>query len=214
MTEFNKAKEALAKCKKLFSDNVDAIWAEGSARGDKIVYYTLSTAAADACKVAKLKGFAGANAITVYPVKIDTGDPKATTSKNINMATIETKEAIDYKHKGTDEVEFVAKDGIGAQLDAMQKAMDDYEAKANADPDKGNWWKDWGATTAGAIGGAAVGLGAGLLTDSITKRSRELKELQAQDDAVKAWFDNVGSKIQCTVGGKVIGAYGDLIELK
>jgi hypothetical protein len=72
----------------------------------------------------------------------------------------------------------------------------------------------WGTIIGGTVGAAALGIGGGLMAKSIADKSHELKKRAAEDAAVAAWFNTVGSKIKCVVGGKVVGSYGDMIELK
>jgi hypothetical protein len=101
---------------------------------------------------------------------------------------------------------------VASRLDSVEgeirkienaKPTDAANSKAKA---RGTW-----------IGAAAGGLGGGLLAGGITQsainEANRMRELKAGDAAVKAWFDNVGSKIQCTVGGRVVGSYGDIITL-
>jgi hypothetical protein len=73
--------------------------------------------------------------------------------------------------------------------------------------DGGKWIGMFGGA---GLGSAIVGLSAQAIADEVHRQNM----LKAGDERVKAWFDTVGSKIQCTVGGKVVGSYGDIIELK
>jgi hypothetical protein len=68
-----------------------------------------------------------------------------------------------------------------------------------------------GLGTAGALlGGGLAGAGVGVAMQNARKQWL----LDKQNEAVAEWFNEVGSKIQCVVGGKPAGSYGDLIELK
>ncbi|MDR3208782.1 MAG: hypothetical protein LBT45_02945 [Rickettsiales bacterium] len=102
--------------------------------------------------------------------------------------------------------------GVKGLLDAAEEALRKYE-KPDAEKDKAKTKAI--ATGIGAgVGGLALGLGAGFMTKSIADRSFEVEKLKAGDAAVAAWFNIVGSKIKCKVGGKTVGSYGDVVELK
>jgi len=101
-------------------------------------------------------------------------------------------------------------DGVLNKLSAAEQALNKTKDPAAKEAQtKGI------ATGVGAgVGALALGLGAGFMTQSIVDKNHELEKLKKSDEAVKKWFDNVGSKIQCSVGGKVLGSYGETIELK
>lgn len=106
--------------------------------------------------------------------------------------------------------------GGSGLLDKIAKARQDL-LKAQSDAVTGvesKAGRNWG-TAIGAIGGAALGGAAtGLLAHNVARIEREVRQKRAKDAAVAEWFENVGSKIQCAIGGKPVGYYGDVIEIK
>ena len=60
------------------------------------------------------------------------------------------------------------------------------------------------AGTVGAVGG-------GILAYKIAQNALEVKDENAENEAVKAWMEDVGSHIKCYLGGEELGEYGDPI---
>ena len=75
--------------------------------------------------------------------------------------------------------------------------------------DANNWWKNNGGATIGgivsAVGGAALGYH---ITDAIQTAQLD----QEQQKAIEEFMNNIGSKIQCYVGAKPVGSYGQAVE--
>jgi hypothetical protein len=71
-----------------------------------------------------------------------------------------------------------------------------------------------GRTALGAAGGALIG-GAvlGIGTQAVVDSAFRVQQQKNGDAKMRAWFESVGSKIQCIIGGEVVGSYGDLIRL-
>jgi hypothetical protein len=102
--------------------------------------------------------------------------------------------------------------------DDARSALDEAEAKLKKikdtkEGDVGGFLAD--NSSALTVGGGLLGAyTAGSIAMDLIERNNEINAAKAGDSAVAEWFNNVGSKIQCTVGGKVVGSYGDPIELK
>jgi hypothetical protein len=72
-----------------------------------------------------------------------------------------------------------------------------------------------GRTIAGAaIGAAVTGTVAGFATQMVADSAFRIQQQKNADAKMQAWFESVGSKIQCIVGGNIVGSYGDLIRLE
>lgn len=61
------------------------------------------------------------------------------------------------------------------------------------------------------IAGAAGALGGGILAYKIVQSAQEIKYEKAENEAVKAWMDEVGSHIKCYIGTDELGEFGDPI---
>lgn len=62
--------------------------------------------------------------------------------------------------------------------------------------------------------GAAIGaVSAGALGFGIAYTAVKAKEDAKKDKAVKEWYEQIGEKIQCYVGGKYLGSYDDVITM-
>lgn len=73
--------------------------------------------------------------------------------------------------------------------------------------------KDDKGSKIGAGVGAAVGaIGGGILAWQIVDSIQDAELDSAQRAAIQEFMDNVGSKIQCVIGGEVIGTYGETIQ--
>ena len=69
--------------------------------------------------------------------------------------------------------------------------------------------------TVGALAGAGLGAwGANAAATSYARNANERLLAEKQDAAVAEWFNNVGSRIHCTMNGRRVGSYGDLIEIR
>ena len=95
---------------------------------------------------------------------------------------------------------------LDSAVDALKNACDTIAESDNNDAK--------GLSKGAAVGiGAAVGAVAGgvlgyTITDSIQKAALD----QAEQAAIKEFMENVGSKIQCYIGGDEVGSYGDVIS--
>jgi hypothetical protein len=106
-------------------------------------------------------------------------------------------------------------DSVLEDIQAQKNSLDTLINNSLRTGTDGTNWSDISATAGGAILGAGiVGFGASKITQSVTERNFELSALKSGDAAVTAWVENALSSIQCTVGGKVVGSYGDTITLK
>ena len=64
------------------------------------------------------------------------------------------------------------------------------------------------------IAGGVGALGGGILAYKIAQSAQEIKYENAANEAVKEWMEDVGSHIQCYVGGEELGEYGDPIVIE
>ena len=88
---------------------------------------------------------------------------------------------------------------------AMLMLRDECKRLADNKDDKGS--------KIGAGVGAAVGaIGGGILAWQIVDSIQDAELDSAQRAAIQEFMDNVGSKIQCVIGGEVIGTYGETIQ--
>ncbi|MBR4507421.1 MAG: hypothetical protein IKP24_02710 [Alphaproteobacteria bacterium] len=63
-------------------------------------------------------------------------------------------------------------------------------------------------------GAAVVGGGlTSLLAHDIVSTAQKAKYENAENEAIKEWMENIGSKIHCYVGGEPVGDYGDIISV-
>ncbi|MDR1826405.1 MAG: hypothetical protein LBQ49_01805 [Rickettsiales bacterium] len=103
-------------------------------------------------------------------------------------------------------------DAAEAKVGAAKRALSGVKGKGAIGQEK--YADDNGmAIGLGITGLIAGGLAGGLATQAIANDVYRMKAKREADEAVKAWFDNVGSKINCSVGSKPMGQYGDLLQL-
>lgn len=76
------------------------------------------------------------------------------------------------------------------------------------DDDEGKLSKGAAAGIGAAVGAVAGGVLGYTITDSIQKAALD----QAEQAAIKEFMENVGSKIQCYIGGDEVGSYGEVIS--
>lgn len=62
------------------------------------------------------------------------------------------------------------------------------------------------------VAGAVGAIGGGVLTYKIVQNILEVKYENAENAAIKEWMDDVGSHIQCYLGGDELGSYGDVVS--
>jgi len=65
---------------------------------------------------------------------------------------------------------------------------------------------------ANLVAGALGAVGGGVLTYKIVENILDVKYENAENKAIKEWKDEVGSHIQCYLGGEELGSYGDVIS--
>ncbi|MBR4891915.1 MAG: PE/PPE C-terminal domain-containing protein [Alphaproteobacteria bacterium] len=73
------------------------------------------------------------------------------------------------------------------------------------------WWKQHGGQLVGGVVGAGVGAG---LAYAITESVQNAELDKAEQEAIKEFMENVGSKIHCYIGADPAGIYGDVIETR
>ena len=64
-----------------------------------------------------------------------------------------------------------------------------------------------------AIAGVAGAGVSALLAHGIVSTAQKAKYENAENEEVKEWMDNIGSKIHCYVGGEPVGSYGDIVSV-
>jgi len=64
-----------------------------------------------------------------------------------------------------------------------------------------------------AVAGAAGALVTGFAANRIVANVQEAKYENAENEAVKQWMDEIGTKIHCYVGGELTGSYGDIVTI-
>jgi uncharacterized protein YcfJ len=161
------------------------------------------------CRFGGVAHLDGANTtISIFKVKeesVSLDNGKSLTSSCGNNCPTDT-------NYGNSEVRFdSSNNGAKAKLEKARAAIEKYQP---GDEDEKSNAAGIGTAIGAGVGGLALGIGAGVMANSIADRSFEIQKLKAGDEAVAAWFNTVGSKIQCKVGGKAVGSYGDMIELK
>lgn len=62
------------------------------------------------------------------------------------------------------------------------------------------------------VSGAVGALAVGALANSAINSFQKVKYETAENEAIKDWMDNVGSKIKCYLGGEELGSYGEIIS--
>jgi len=113
--------------------------------------------------------------------------------------TAAAKPSVDYQK--------TANDQLASVTSACSRVMN---AKEVSNPNATGGAEKMGMGIGALLGGAAGGFTAYQIIDTV----KNIEVAKAADKAVAEWFDTVGKKIQCTVGGRVVGSYGDLVELK
>jgi hypothetical protein len=114
----------------------------------------------------------------------------------------EVKEVKGDKHEWNQE----ALTKLNTALNELEKAC----AEATNDTtDAGKKSRVVGDVIAGAVGGVATAA----LASGITSSVQKVKYESAQNEAVKEWMDNIGSKIHCYIGGELVGDFGDIVTV-
>lgn len=96
---------------------------------------------------------------------------------------------------------------LGAKMLELQSAC---KKLANDDDDSDSEAKK--KRTAAAIGAATTAVAGGILGWQVTKSIQDANLTKAEQEAIKEFMDNVGSKIRCYVGADEVGMYGDMIS--
>lgn len=98
-----------------------------------------------------------------------------------------------------------------AQCDSFTTEM--YENAQSIEKEKsqaGEWWDKNGGKLLGGVVGAGAGAGLGY---GITKAVQNAELDKAEQEAIQEFMDNVGSKIECYVGGEPAGTYGEVVTI-
>ncbi|MBQ7290087.1 MAG: hypothetical protein IJW84_04310 [Alphaproteobacteria bacterium] len=96
---------------------------------------------------------------------------------------------------------------LDAKMIALQSAC---KKLANDDDDSDSEAKK--KRTAAAIGAGVTAVAGGILGWQVTKSIQDANLTKAEQEAIKEFMDNVGSKIRCYVGADEVGMYGDMIS--
>lgn len=106
--------------------------------------------------------------------------------------------------------EKVAKQAFETAQDLVDELTDHCALSEELEEEKdGTWWKKHGGQLIGGLVGAGAGAGlAYAITDSV--QNAELDK--AEQEAIKEFMENVGSKIHCYIGPDEAGMYGDVIS--
>ena len=62
------------------------------------------------------------------------------------------------------------------------------------------------------IAGAVGAVAGGVLSHHIVENYYDVKYENAENEAMKEWMNNVGSKMKCYVGNEEVGSYGDVVD--
>jgi len=107
-----------------------------------------------------------------------------------------------------------AQNELLAKTGELTAAMGDLQAAcvalANDDDDSDSEAKK--KRTAAAIGAGVTAVAGGILGWQVTKSIQDANLTKAEQEAIKEFMDNVGSKIRCYVGADEVGMYGDMIS--
>ncbi len=102
---------------------------------------------------------------------------------------------------------------------ALEKAKTEInklvpECKALADNQSADEEEKKGLSTGAAagIGAAVTSIAGGALGYTVTKAALNAQLDKAEQEAIKEFMDNVGSKIRCYIGADEVGTYGDIIS--
>ena len=90
-----------------------------------------------------------------------------------------------------------------SKLNNLSSYCDRFDVKGSATKNKKS--TNWIAAGVGTAVVGALGLG-------ITKSVQSAKYASAENEAVKAWLEEVGEHIQCYLGTEELGSYGDVIS--
>ena len=107
-----------------------------------------------------------------------------------------------------------AQNDLATKTGELTAAMGDLQAAcvalANDDDDSDSEAKK--KRTAAAIGAGVTAVAGGILGWQVTKSIQDANLTKAEQEAIKEFMDNVGSKIRCYVGADEVGMYGDMIS--
>ena len=62
------------------------------------------------------------------------------------------------------------------------------------------------------IAGAVTAIAGGVLTHGIVENYYDVKYENAENEAIKEWMENIGSKMKCYLGSEELGSYGQVVE--
>ncbi|MBO5946797.1 MAG: hypothetical protein J6Q44_01480 [Alphaproteobacteria bacterium] len=97
------------------------------------------------------------------------------------------------------------------ELDAkMSELRSSCIALANADDDSDAQAKK--KRNAALIGAGVTAIAGGALGYHVVDEIQKQELSKAEQEAIKEFMDNVGSKIRCYIGGEEVGTYGDVIS--
>lgn len=119
--------------------------------------------------------------------------------------------AIDLKGTETQAKQEAGKEFKDEEVNELRDRINQLDNLANGVSDKSD-----GKTQRVLTDIAAGAVGAGLTawaTNSIVKQIQEAKYEGAEKEAVKKWMEDIGSKIQCYVGGDMVADFGTTVAL-
>ncbi len=100
-----------------------------------------------------------------------------------------------------------AQNALTTSMGALRSACIDL---TNADDDSADQAKK--KRNAAVIGAATTAVVGGVLTWGVTRSIMDAQVESAEQEAIKEFMDNVGSKIRCYIGADEVGMYGDMIS--
>ena len=94
---------------------------------------------------------------------------------------------------------------LNSAMDELKDACDDLAE--DKDDDEGKLSKGAAAGIGAGVGAVVGGVLGYTITDSIQKAALD----KAEQEAIKEFMDNVGSKIKCYIGGDEVAQYGEVV---
>ena len=99
------------------------------------------------------------------------------------------------------------------QQKELDTAFADIEAACETSAEESEK-KGQGARIGLDVAAGVVGAGAtALLAHGIVSSAQKAKYESAENEAIKEWMDNIGSKIHCYIGGELVGDFGDIVTV-
>jgi len=131
----------------------------------------------------------------------------------LRLYTVETEKAQAYVPASDEVRDPDTYEWDSKELTKMSDALSDLETAcetATADNKQSGAGKRalWDAGAAVVGGGASA-----LLAHGIVSTAQKAKYETAENEAIKEWMDNIGSKIHCYIGGEIVGDYGDIVTV-